>query len=141
MAGRYPKPDEQRVNRTTPQFGWIDLPREHEGDPPALPHWRLWNPATVEWWAELWRKPQAVMWEPTGSTLWTLACLYDDLISARADAAKVSAEMRQHEDRHGLNPKAMLQLRWRVAEEAETKTRPRRTARASAERRKRLKVV
>ena len=54
------------------------------------------------------------MWKQDGSTLIVLAALYDDLISGRAEPAKVSAEMRQHEDRHGLNPKAMLNLRWRI---------------------------
>jgi hypothetical protein len=34
---------------------------------------------------------------------------------AGGDIVRIAAEMRQHEDRHGLNPKAMLQLRWRVA--------------------------
>lgn len=67
----------------------------------------------------MWKKPQAVMWEQDGSTMHPLACLYDDLISGRAEIAKVSAEMRQHEDRHGLNPKAMLQLRWRIVADEE----------------------
>jgi hypothetical protein len=98
----------------------------------------MWHPKTVEWWAALWAKPQAVMWDQSGMSLFVLACLYDDQISGREDSVKVSSEMRQHEDKHGLNPKAMLQLRWRIADAgAETTSAPA----PSAERRKRLKVV
>lgn len=119
MAGRYPNPDGEKVNRHAPSFAWVDLPRGgRSGKPPSLPVWmRKWQPATRKWWATTWQKPQAVMWEQDGSTMWTLACLQDDLLADRTDAAKVSAEMRQHEDRHGLNPKAMLQLRWRLEPE------------------------
>jgi hypothetical protein len=131
MAGAsYPKPDGQKVTRHAPKFEWISLPERREGDPPALPEWRLWQEKTLRWWADLWAKPQATQWAQDGSTLFALACLYDDLIAGRAEAAKVSAEMRQHEDRHGLNPKAMLQLRWRVgAEETISTTKPRGKAR------------
>jgi hypothetical protein len=40
----------------------------------------------------------------------------DDFLSGRCDTAKVSAEIRAHEDRHGLNRKALLALRWRLPE-------------------------
>lgn len=141
MPASYPKPDGQKVTRHEPKFGWTDLPAAGRvDDPPPLPGWRVWQPATVKWWAELWAKPQATVWEQDGSTLWTLACLYDDLIASRAEAARVSAEMRQHEDRHGLNPKAMLQLRWRVVDAAgEEQAAP--VEGSSSERRRRLKVV
>lgn len=135
MAASYAKPDDQKVNRVPRKLEWQDLPVEgRDGPAPALPEWRAWAPATVEWWAELWAKPQAVMWAPDGSTLFALACLYDDLING-ADIAKVSAEMRQHEDRHGLNPKAMAQLCWRIGEGEQPKRKP------AAKRRSRLKVV
>lgn len=117
MAASYPKPDGQKVTRHRPRFDWVDLPAEgRAGAPPALPRWRRWSPDTRRWWKALWSKPQAVMWDPSGATLLVAACLYDDLIAGREGARDVSAELRQHEDRHGLNPKAMIQLRWRIAE-------------------------
>lgn len=129
----YPKPDDQRVTRTKQAFSWTDLPAESGIAPPDLPDTRKWHSQTLEWWAMLWAKGQATQWDPTGQTLWTLAALYDDMFKEKAEPAKVSAEIRQHEDRHGLNPKAMLQLRWRFAEsEPETVRRPR----AKSERRK-----
>jgi hypothetical protein len=54
-------------------------------------------------------------WDPTGRSLHTLALLHHELMTRRGQPRRSSsAEMRQHEDRHGLTPKAMLQLRWRV---------------------------
>lgn len=139
MPASYPKPDGQKVTRHEPKFGWTDLPEAGRTEPaPELPDWRKWMPSTFAWWADLWTKPQATAWEQDGSTLWTLACLYDDLIAGRTDAAKVSAEMRQHEDRHGLNPKAMLQLRWRVVSDQADEDAP---APKASDRRRRLKVV
>lgn len=139
MPASYPKPDGQKVTRHAPKFDWVFLPAEgREGPAPKLPSWRQWQDGTKKWWKELWARPQAVMWEQDGSTLFTLACLYDDLIAQRTDAAKVSAEMRQHEDRHGLNPKAMLQLRWRV--ETPEEAAPAQTP-STPERRRALKVV
>lgn len=123
--GPAPKPDAERARRNGPTFGWVDLPAEgRKGKPPALPKWRMWDARTEAWWAELWATPQATQWQPSGSTLHVLACLVDDLVTARAESARVSAEMRQHEDRHGLSPKAMLQLRWRIVAAGEPPPAP-----------------
>jgi hypothetical protein len=119
MPAAYAKPDGQKVNRVPRKHDWVDLPPAPEVPVPPLPEWRMWHPNTATWWATLWAKPQAVMWEPDGSTLWTLAMIYDDVIAGRVETGKVSNEIRQHEDRHGLNPKAMLQLLWRFADDEE----------------------
>lgn len=113
--GPAPKPDAERRRTNASTFSWTYLPAAgRKGKTPVLPKWRVWHPETVAWWRRLWVTPQASQWKDDGSTLFVLAALYDDLIAGRADVARVSAEMRQHEDRHGLNPKAMLQLRWRL---------------------------
>lgn len=127
--GPAPKPDADRRRTNSPTFGWVDLPAEgRKGKAPALPKWRLWHAETDAWWRKLWSTPQATQWKQDGSTLFVLAALYDDLISGRAEPAKVSGEMRQHEDRHGMNPKAMLQLRWRVVDPAAVPAAPSRPA-------------
>ena len=123
-GGRYPKPDGERRNRAERQFDWTVLPAEgRAGDPPALPKWRPWTDVTIEWWADLWSTPQATMWDPSGRSLHALALLHHELMldqhREQSRAASISAEMRQHEDRHGLTPKAMLQMRWRVGAPAE----------------------
>lgn len=113
MPGPLPNPNARR--RNAPTIAWVDLPPDPGVDVPFLPTWRGWLPNTVEWWAHLWSRPQARMWDPTGSTLWTLAALMDDVLAGDVELAKVAGEMRAHEDRHGLSPKAMGQLRWRLA--------------------------
>ena len=119
--GPPPKPDGERVRRNASTFSWVDLPSSgRKGKPPKLPEWRVWHPRTETWWAELWRTPQAVMWDQTGRSLHVMAAMMDDLISGRAEAAKVSAEMRQHEDRHGLNARSLMSLRWRIVDEVKT---------------------
>ena len=119
MAGRYPKPDGEHHGHSPTSRGhrWVELPREGRSGPvPELPAWRVWHPETLAWWVELWAMPQATQWAQDGTSLRVAACLMDDLIAGRAEAAKVSAEWRQHADRHGLSgPKSMLQLGWRFA--------------------------
>lgn len=122
--GPSPKPDAERRRTNSPSFQWTSLPLTHDIEAPALPEWRMWHPKTIEWWQSLWRKPQATQWVADGSTLFSLALLMDDVIAGRADTVKASPEIRQHEDRHGLNPKAMLQLRWRVDDEPPTAPAP-----------------
>lgn len=114
MPGPAPNPNSR--TRHKPTFSWVDLdPAGRCGPPPKLPGWHRWQPATRKWWGEMWAKPQATQWEPDGSTMVPFALLMDDLHSGRVSISTVSAEIRQHQDRHGLNPKAMLQLRWRLS--------------------------
>ena len=112
------KPDGQKVTRHKLAFDWIALPATgRTGPPPKLPTIRKWTKQTRDAWAVLWSSPQATQWDETGRTMWTWAALHHDLCGNERSAASVSAEMRQIEDRHGLNPKALLQLRWRVVDE------------------------
>lgn len=124
--GRYPKDDLSRRNRNERSFDWTTLPPEGRAGPaPKLPPLRVWAAATVVWWEDLWSTPQAVMWDQSGRTLHTLAILHHQLIvdgdeaPAASKASSIAGEMRQHEDRHGLTPKAMLQLRWRIGRTAQ----------------------
>lgn len=95
-------------------------------------------------WAGLWATPQAVVWERLRWTRevavyvrWTVAAELGDLDAAR--------EARQWSDRLGLNPLAMLRLRWEVAEdevaEARTSRTVSRTAAAKTGARRGLKAV
>lgn len=115
MAAAYPKPDGERVTRHEPKFGWVTLPAEHTTPAPKLPALRKWSNETERWWLELWRKPQASQWDPSGSSAVPMAVLYQDVQDWPDKSTAMLGELRQHEDRHGLNPKAMLQLRWRFA--------------------------
>lgn len=134
----YPKPDAERRNRVEPRFGWVDLPVSSGLSAPVLPLLRVWTAETLRWWAELWAKGQATMWDRSGSSAVPMAVLYDALQDAEAVRIPgLLAELRQHEDRHGLTPKAMLQLRWRFADgEASGAAPVKRTAKT--DRRKRV---
>lgn len=143
MAGNGPPPKAQRRRSNPPALGdWVVIPSAgRRGKAPALPDWRAWDARTLTWWTELWRKPQAAMWVKDGSTLFTLACLYDDLITEAKGSSALSAEIRQHEDRHGLSPKSLMSLRWRI-DPAENPTKsPRSTGRYEHLRRGRLHIV
>ena len=141
MPASYPKPDGQKVTRHAPKFDWVNLPAEgRQGPPPAMPKLRRWRKATIEAWADLWSSPQATQWDQSGRTLHAWAVLHHDLIVDERAPAGIAAEMRNIEDRHGLNPKAMLQLRWRIVAD-EVEAEPSTPKRASAEARRRFKVV
>jgi hypothetical protein len=142
MSASYAKPDGQKVTRHAPKVAWKELPNAKVSANiaiPALPKWRDWHPATRKWWRTLWRKPQAAMWPADGGSLHVLAALMDDLFAGRADAAKLSGEIRQHEDRHGLSPKALAQLHCRLPEDEAAP--PVEQATAPDDRRRRLRLV
>lgn len=143
MAAPYPKPDAERRNRAARPFTWTDLPSEgRPGKPPSLPRVRQWHAQTRKWWVEVWASPQASAWDQSGRTMVPFALVMDDLIAGRVDAVKASPEIRQHQDRHGMNPKAMLQLRWRVLDdEPEVEPVQQRSAGTSRAMRDRLSVV
>lgn len=93
-------------------------------------------------WASLWSTPQAVAWERLRWTRevaqyvrWSVAAELGDM-----DAAK---EARQWSDRLGLNPLALLRLRWEIAADEVGEQRTTRTTRATASARSRrgLKAV
>ena len=85
-----------------------------EGPAPVLPPVREWCDETRRWWAVLWTTPQSTLWDQDGGSAVWMAVLYDDIVMCRGKTAPLMAELRQHQDRHGLSPKALLQLRWRL---------------------------
>lgn len=125
MPGPPPKLESQRVRRNRPTFDWVTLPVEgRKGRAPKLPAIREWSPETLRWWKELWRTPQATQWDQTGSTAVPMAVLYQAFMEADADKkAAIAGALLAREDRHGLSPKAMLSLRWRI-EEREAQPEP-----------------
>ena len=113
MPGPPPNPNARRRNaRTT-----VSLPASgRDGD---VPEWPLQDPSVAELalWTDLWRTPQAVMWEKLG---WVrVVARYVRLVIAAEDPeapATIVAEPRHLEDRLGLTPMAMKRLMWEVAE-------------------------
>ena len=66
-------------------------------------------------WFELWRTPQAVMWQRQG---WTREVAQYARLKVLAELGDMDAqkEARQVGDRLGVTPLALLRLRWEVVE-------------------------
>jgi hypothetical protein len=96
---------------------WRKLPPEGRPGPP--PPWPLERPTAgvLRIWDYLWTKPQAVAWEDLGHER-TVARYARQLYRAERPepTAALLAEVRQLEDRLGLNPLAMRRLMWEMAE-------------------------
>jgi hypothetical protein len=122
--------------------GWTALPSEgRKGRPPR---WPLdgQSPRERKLWLELWRRPQAVMWEQLDQR-YEVALFARNLERAEQPMASVELQkvVRQYLDSLGLSVAGMLRNRWRLAEpEAAAAAGPKAAAsRPSA--RNRLKVV
>ncbi|MFJ8603401.1 hypothetical protein ACIREM_32785 [Streptomyces shenzhenensis] len=94
----------------------------------------------AELWADLWRLPQAVAWERLG---WVreVAQYVRWKVQAEMGDLDASKESRMLADRLGLNPLAMLRLRWEVSGDEVAAQRSARPARKGSDVRSRLRAV
>lgn len=150
--GPPPKPAGQR-RRTNATIAMTQLPAEGRKGPapkyplpPVVVHddeggSEMAREREADLWESLWATPQAVMWERTHSTL-TVARFVRFSVLAEAGDVKAATEARQLEDRLGLNPQAMLRLRWEMSADEVAEQRQERTSRVKARTpRQRLRVV
>jgi len=114
-----PPPDPAALRRSLPgdQAGWVTLPVEgRAGRPPRWPLTEA-SPREKVLWRELWRRPQAVMWERLDQR-YEVAMFARNL--ARAEKPDSSVELqkvvRQYLDSLGLSVAGMLRSRWKLAE-------------------------
>ncbi|GAB1823562.1 hypothetical protein HerbRD11066_67260 [Herbidospora sp. RD11066] len=119
MAGTGPPSNPNRRRRNAGP-ATTKLPASRDGD---IPPWPLpkgrsapRNRREAEVWAELWRTPQSAVWERLAWTR-TVARYVRYLVQAEAGDVRIAAEVRQLEDRLGLNPLALLRLHWVVEDE------------------------
>jgi hypothetical protein len=75
-------------------------------------------------WAELWRTPQAVMWDRGHATPFEVAQYARLTIMGQLGELDATKEARQWSDRLGLNAQAMQRLRWEVEPLEEATTVP-----------------
>ncbi|MFI5504475.1 hypothetical protein ACFLIN_03810 [Corynebacterium kutscheri] len=147
MPGPPPKPESERRRRNAPMANTVRLPAQgRKGKPPQ---WPLGGRAP-RGWVELWKKPQAIMWERCGDELVVARYLVlRNLLQYPEDASKIQAtalgQLQRLEDALGLNPISRLKLRWEIVdgdveEPSETPTSVKSSADVTA-RRSRLKVV
>lgn len=140
MAGMGPPPkpagERRRRNAT---IAMTALPAEgRQGEPPE---WPLNAPSEreLDLWAELWATPQAVMWERMRAAH-TVARYVRFSVMAERGHLPAATEARQIEDRLGLNPMALLRLRWEVVEDQVAEQRVSKS-KHPASARSRLRVV
>lgn len=152
MPGPAPNPDARRRNA---RVGTTKLPAAGRSGP--APDWPVGyhpSPMATAVWSDLWATPQAAAWESLG---WTrIVARYvvavvaserdlDDIDDPKVYAAMLGAqskllpELRQLEDRLGLNPKAMRALMWEISKDELAEVRAAATP-APAPRRK-LKIA
>lgn len=146
MAGRGPAPAETRRRSNAPARGdWVYLPPLEKPVLPALPKRAkatgTWSARTRAAWAA-WRTDRVTgEYSPADiQAAIDLAYLYEEWVRG----ADVAAEIRQRQDRLGLNPKGKRDLRWKVASaggDDPDPDKPSPTRRSSAGRRGRLSVV
>ena len=134
--GPAPKPPDDRARRNADEFGPLQkLPPEgYQGDIPTWPDTISRDPLEDDLlWGELWRTPQAAAWVRMGAGVARVVARYVILQRGRLNE-KTLAELRQLEDRLGLNPLAMLRLRWEIArDEVDTRRRRARPVRVVAD--------
>ena len=110
-------PNARRQNVKPPK---LQLPAEgYKGPTPAWPIAGL-DPPEWDRWQVLWTLPQAAMWAKLHLELIVARYVRDVLLvesgqSSTAASSNLRAEVRQLEDRLGLNPIAMLRLDWEIA--------------------------
>lgn len=115
MPGPAPK---KNVRRRNARPDWVQLPAA--GRKGRAPKWPLEGRAPAGW-ADLWKLPQAVMWEKSNSAMQVANYLLIRMTAQKAlfagePNAALLAEMRQIEDRLGLSPMAMRRMQWEIAE-------------------------
>jgi hypothetical protein len=112
-----------------------------EGRTDAAPAWPFSKADEPETWVPLWATPQSVAWERLG---WTRTVARYALLLSEVEVPDAKAtllgEVRQLEDRLGLNPKAMRALLWEVVADEVGEKREDRPAKAESKRAQ-LKIV
>lgn len=144
-SGPPPDPGALRRSRPADLGGWVTLPAE--GRTGRAPRWPLTAASKREQalWRELWRRPQAVMWERLDQR-YEVAMFARNL--ARAEMPNASVELqkvvRQYLDSLGLSVAGMLRNRWKLAEQDEDgqpAAAPTASAAPRSSARSRLKVI
>lgn len=125
MSSPGPAP-KKNARRRNARPDWVTLPAE--GRTGRAPKWPL--PGRVpRGWVDLWRLPQAVMWERDNAIVQVANYLVtrntaQDLLLAGEPNAALLSELRQQEDRLGLSPMALKRLQWEIGEVSKESRQP-----------------
>lgn len=117
MPGPAPKKNGERRRRNPPRANTVLLPKE--GRAGAPPKWPLPGRAPRRW-GELWKLPQAVMWERQGlenlvARYVALEAKINDPEEPESHNASFWGVLAKMEENLGLSAMAMMRLQWEVA--------------------------
>jgi len=114
--GPAPKPPAQRRRRNKPPET-LKITAPEAPEIPELPFVGTPQPFTLRWWETVWRSPMASRYvDGDVPALIRLAQLVDSVARGQSNAQEM-AEIRQLEDRFGLNPMARKRLGWEVIDD------------------------
>ena len=114
MPGPLPQPTRRRTN--APVIPTTVLPPEgRKGHAPKVPPFITLGKVGRAYWQYIWHTPQAAAWAPGMEVAVARRAELEDLWSETKDT-RYLGELRQLEDRLGLTPRAMAQLRWTIGE-------------------------
>jgi hypothetical protein len=110
-----PPPDPNALRRERDKGEWTMLPAAgRQGDPPVWP--LLGHSEREAWlWADLWRKPQALMWERYSQEI-EVALYVRNLCQAELPGSPINLGtlVRQQSDSLGLTTPGLRANRWRI---------------------------
>lgn len=139
-----PPPDPNALRRERDKGEWTLLPAAgRQGDPPVWPL-RGFSDREAELWADLWRKPQSLMWERYGQEL-EVALYVRNLAQVELPGSPINLGtlVRQQSDSLGMTTPGLRANRWRIvaAVPAESVPPPGKAEQKRTSSRSRLKVV
>ena len=135
MPGRHPKPPDQRRRRNLDSPQWRKLDPTEHGKMPPYPASIVDQPEACEWWRRVWADPMSVLYLPSDHlALERAAKLHHLIINGHPRVTNAGdevwepgspaemSELRQIEDRFGLNPKSRRLLQWEVSQAGGSET-------------------
>lgn len=122
-TGRPPKPAGQARNRNKPTHAEVYLPPGGRGGRVPTPMGATLKPEAVKLWRRLWKTPEASQWgdaDVPALTRYVSLAIAPDLWLEKG----VLGELRQLEDRFGLNPYGRRVSKWVIDDEPATEDAP-----------------
>jgi hypothetical protein len=138
-----PAPDPNALARERDEGEWTVLPPT--GRPGRAPAWPLHPPATArerKVWTELWKRPQAIMWERLCQEFY-VGLYVRRLVEAeeRGSAVNLSTLVRQMADSLGVTTPGLHSNRWKIEREKTAGPEQQSTGAGRSRSRARLQVV